>query len=181
MILFLRGSNKGVDLGKVLEFRRLLEVEMAGLAALRRTDEDLQEMQTILDQASTSSVECDPVCFAKWDVEFHAAMARATHNEIMLLVLDSLVDIMLGIREASFVVPDTPERAFRYHRAIYEQIQAGDPERARQAMQAHLAETEDTMHKALSLQADEQSQVGGRVASKNESTGSANQVKPNPN
>ncbi|GAB4540407.1 MAG: FadR/GntR family transcriptional regulator [Anaerolineae bacterium] len=149
MTMLLRAGRPEIDYDKVHEVRRLLEVEIAGLAAERRTPEDLEEMAEILRQAS--EIQDDQHCFPECDVAFHAALARATHNELFSLLLDSMADVMIKVRELGFTVPGMPARALKHHNAIYEQVKAGDPEQARQAMREHLIEAEDTMRQALAL------------------------------
>jgi GntR family transcriptional repressor for pyruvate dehydrogenase complex len=127
----------------VLEIRLLLEVEVAGLAAERRTSADLEELEEILREAM--EIQDDRDAFAECDVEFHAALAGATHNELFSVILDSLTDIMLRMRQMAFDVPGMVQRSFKYHGAILEQVRAGDVEGARQAMRVHLVEAEDTM------------------------------------
>jgi GntR family transcriptional repressor for pyruvate dehydrogenase complex len=151
MTLFLRAGKPELDYEKVLEVRRVLEVEIAGLAAERRTAKDLEEMEEILHEAS--EIQDDRDRFAKSDVDFHAALARATHNELFSLLLDSVVDIMIKVRQMGFDVPGMPVRALKHHRAILEQVKASDPQRARQAMREHLIESEETIRQALALQA----------------------------
>ncbi|MGQ9502645.1 MAG: FadR/GntR family transcriptional regulator [Anaerolineae bacterium] len=159
LMMFLRAGRPEFDCEKVMEIRRVLEVANAGFAAQRRTSEDLEEMERILRDASTLSY--DRYRFAELDVAFHAAVARATHNELLSLLLDSVADILLTWRQFTFDVPGTPERAVMYHRAIYEQIKCGDVDGARQAMSEHLVESEDTMRKAISLHAAYAQQEGG--------------------
>jgi GntR family transcriptional repressor for pyruvate dehydrogenase complex len=162
MKLLLRAGQPELDYDKVHEIRRLLEVEIAGLAAERRTTEDLKEMEQILDQASKIQDNRDE--FAQSDVDFHAALASATHNELFSLVLDSLVDIMLQVRQMAFGVSGTPSRALRYHQAILGEVKAGDPEGARQAMHEHLIESEDTMRQALAQELDRLSKTPNNLA-----------------
>ncbi len=149
--LFLRAGQTELDYDKVHEIRRLLEIEIAGLAAERRTAADLENVAAILHQAA--EIRDDRDRFAQNDVDFHAALARATHNELFSLLLDSIADIMLKVRQLGFCVPDMPARALKYHTAIFEQIKSGDPEKARQAMHEHLIEAEDTMRQVLALYA----------------------------
>ncbi len=149
LVMFLRGGQPEFDCEKVMEIRRVLEVANAGLAAERRTAEDLEEMERILHEENTRPD--DRYRFAEYDVAFHAAVARATHNELFCLLLDSIADILLTWRQVTFDVPGTPTRAVMHHRAVYEQVRAGDPDRARQAMREHLVESEDTMRKAIGL------------------------------
>jgi GntR family transcriptional repressor for pyruvate dehydrogenase complex len=143
MRLFLRAGQTELNYDKVHEVRRLLEVEIAGLAAKRRTDEDLERMETILNEVS--SVGSDRDLLAENDVNFHAALARATHNELFSLLLDSIADIMLTVRQLGFSVPGMPARTLKYHQAIFEQVKAGNPELARRAMTEHLVEAEETI------------------------------------
>lgn len=151
MSLFLRGGLETVDYEKVLEVRRLLEVEIAGLAAERRTAENLRELQANLDEFA--AIRTDRDRFAQSDVYFHAALARATQNELFALLLNSIADIMLRVRHLGFKVPDMPTRAYSYHEAIFAQVKAGNVDGARQAMHDHLVEAEETMRQALALQA----------------------------
>lgn len=139
---------------KVLEVRRLLEVEIAALAAGRRTDADLDKMAAIL--AAHEQVRDDRERFAQLDLDFHLAIAGATQNELFVILLDSLRGISLSIRRLGYGTPGNPERALRYHRAILEQIKAGNAKGARDAMLSHLEEAEDTMHLALALKAGDQ-------------------------
>ena len=147
--LFLRVGQVDFDYDKIHEVRRLLEIEIAGLAAVRRTDDDLQKMEAILNEAPAIRTDRDRI--AQNDVNFHAALVRATHNEIFSLLLDSIADIMLTVRQLGFAVAEMPVRALKHHWAIFEQVQAGDPEGARQAMVEHLIEAEATMREALTL------------------------------
>ncbi len=149
--LLLRNGNSELDIDKVVQVRRLLEIEIAGLAAERRTAEDLARMEETLHQMARVS---DRESFAKSDVDFHTALALATHNELFVLLLDSISDVMLETRRTGYNVPGTPERGLKYHRAIFDQIKAGDPAEARQAMREHLVEGEETLRKALGLPTD---------------------------
>jgi GntR family transcriptional repressor for pyruvate dehydrogenase complex len=153
MTLWLRAAQPEIDYDKVHEVRRILEVEIAGLAAQRRTTQDLDELQEIL--RDSSEIQENWGCFPECDVAFHAALARATHNELFPLLLDSMADIMIKVRELGFTVPGMPMRALKHHRAVFQQVRAGDVEGAQQAMREHLIEAEDTMRKALAQYAKE--------------------------
>lgn len=152
MSLFLRVGQRDLDYRKILEVRRLLEVEIAGLAAQRRTGEDLEAMEAILCEAESGG---DRDRFVRTDMAFHSALARATYNELFSVLLDSVADVMITMRQMAFDIPDAFARALKYHRAIFEQVKGGDPERARQAMREHLMEAEDTIRRALASQADQ--------------------------
>ncbi len=133
MSLFLRGST--LDYPKVHEIRATLEVQMAGVAAERRAEEDIQGLTEACErmEASVDDVEAAAVN----DVEFHREIARATHNELYLVLLDAIGDAQLEVRRGNLAAGASGE-TLAQHRSILEAIVAGDPDRAREAMRAHL-------------------------------------------
>lgn len=133
---------------KVVEVRRILEVEIAGLAAQRRTDGDLRQLEAILQNASENLD--DPDTFIETDIAFHAALARATQNELFSVLLASISNIMTEVRIIGLNVPGTPERALHYHRAVFRCTELGDEAGARLAMDRHMDEAIATMTAALS-------------------------------
>ena len=137
MSLFLRGST--LDYPKVHEVRAMLEVEMAGLAAQRATDEDIAELRGV---CARMEAETDVEAASRHDVEFHRAIARATHNDLHLLLLDSIGDALIEIRRENLAGGSGPD-TLASHREILERIAARDSEGARQAMRAHLENVEE--------------------------------------
>ncbi len=147
MTLFLRGGQAEMDYTKVHEVRRVLEVEIAGLAAERRTADDLEKLEANVLEKSRLYGDWDR--YIKNDVEFHSLLAQATHNELFSLLLDSVVDIMVTVRAMGLRVPGCYDRALAHHQAIFAQVKQGDPAEARRAMMAHLIDSEDIMRAAL--------------------------------
>jgi GntR family transcriptional repressor for pyruvate dehydrogenase complex len=147
MSLLLRSNRDGFDYGLVSEVRRVLEVEIARLAASRRTDEDLDRLESILREAEASQADRDR--FPVLDVAFHSALARATQNSLFQVLLDSIADVMMAVRQLGFDTPGMPARALAHHTAIFESVAAGDAAGAIEAMQGHLDESAVTMAAAL--------------------------------
>lgn len=147
MALCLRSSQGDLDHRKVSEVRRLFEVEIAGLAAERRTDADLEAMARIL--ADETDLAKSRERFVRWDIAFHSALATATHNELFPILLQSVVSTMRKVREYGFNVPSTPQRAVYFHRRIFQKVKEGNPAAARQAMEEHLSEAEKTMQEGM--------------------------------
>lgn len=162
MALFLQVGRQDFDFRKILEVRRLMEVEIAGLAAERRSQEDLEAMAAVLGQ--TASVGDDREGWMRNDMAFHALLAKATKNELFSLLLDSIADILVSVRRLGFDVPNPAARTLKYHGAILEQVERGNPAAARTAMQDHLDEAEVTMRTAMEMR----SQKEKRLQSSNE-------------
>ena len=134
MSLFLRGGT--VDYSKVHEVRRLLEVEIAGLAAERASDADVERIRTVAEQMEGALDDVEKA--SRLDLAFHRAIARATNNELYLLLLDSIGEAQLEIRRGNLQSGAAPE-TIKAHRMIVERIAARDAEGARSAMESHLA------------------------------------------
>lgn len=144
---YLKLGQPQPDYGQVHEVRRVLEVEIAGLASERRTAQDLVRLQALLDEMPT--LEGDHSTFAENDVAFHAALAEATHNDLFSILLGSIADILFKVRELGNRLPGAPDHALAYHQRIFEEVRAGNPEGARQTMLAHLIDSEVIFGQAL--------------------------------
>ncbi len=147
MALMLRLRQEQPDHAHVLEVRRMLEGEIAELAAARRTEADLQLLDDILTASAFAHGE--PERFAALDVEFHRSLALATRNELFVLLLDALVDTLMTFRRIALRDEGATERALRYHRAVYAQVRAGDASGARAAMLDHMLEAQQTVEEAM--------------------------------
>ena len=145
---FLRGGQH--EYHKVLEVRRTLEIEIASLAAQRRTAADLGNLRALLDEMA--SLQDGGEQFVHNDVAFHAVLARATQNELYVLLLDSIAPLLIEVRRLALSAPGGRAGALQYHPAIFEQVKARNASGARGAMRRHLHEAESTMRAALAVQ-----------------------------
>lgn len=120
---------------KLIEVRLPLEVEIAGLAAERRTEADLQAMTELVDAFDASLEDLDEC--ARLDVAFHAALARATQNPVFPLMLESFAELLLENRRQALKNSQTTVAA-GHHRAILEAVAAREVQEARSGMRLHL-------------------------------------------
>jgi GntR family transcriptional regulator, transcriptional repressor for pyruvate dehydrogenase complex len=133
MSLYLRGS--ALDFEKVHEVRALLEVHIAGVAAERATDEDVSELRRVHERMRREAGDVESA--ARDDLEFHRVIARATQNDLYLLLMDSIGAALIDIRRENLGSGSTPN-TLTQHEEVLERIAAHDPEGARKAMAAHL-------------------------------------------
>ncbi|PZE22127.1 FadR/GntR family transcriptional regulator [Paenibacillus xerothermodurans] len=132
------------ELQDILEFRRGLEVEAAGLAAMRGTDEDLLKIKTAHDELvaanQASSVGIDE------DYQFHYHIMKASHNSIYQQVFKSVsTKLKEGIRISkmqSLKLPAGFLPGYREHEEIISALFARAPEAASSAMRHHLTRNE---------------------------------------
>ena len=126
---------------KLLELRLAVEFEMASLAALRRSFEDLAEMRACLAAIETSASADEQV---KADVAFHAAIARAARNDYFQRFIEFLGARLVPPR--SLLLQGQPAEAYEAygrtladeHREVFEAIADQDPVRARAAARRHM-------------------------------------------
>jgi GntR family transcriptional repressor for pyruvate dehydrogenase complex len=141
MRLLVRG-REGLDYGMVNEVRSAVEVQTAGLAAKRSRPEDLQRLHDICDNHQRRLDEGDARGASELDYQFHRELTRASGNELLLAMLDSISDVLLEIRFQSMNLPHVGEDGLRAHRRILKAVKSGSPEAARDAMAKHLADAE---------------------------------------
>lgn len=77
---------------QILEVRLMVNVPAAEMAALRRTEKDLQDIGVVLKTLQTlhERQSTDYQLSAKWEAAFHALIIRATHNEVLTRIYESL-------------------------------------------------------------------------------------------
>ena len=127
-------------LWELLEMRKILEVEISGLAAVRATEEDVEAMRTRLRRMA-ACIDV-PQGYVDADVEFHALLARGAGNGVLLTMLDPIVDLLRASRQVSAARrPGSALRALGEHEEILRRVEEGDAEGARREMRAHLENT----------------------------------------
>jgi GntR family transcriptional repressor for pyruvate dehydrogenase complex len=136
LIMLLQTQEGGISVEHLHQVRRMLEIEIAGIAALRASDTDLEVLQTHLRALELTSD--DPVAYSDEDTEFHNALAKSTHNPLLRILLGSIRDLMHEVRHLVTRYPHLIEETLPDHRLILDKIMARDPEGAREAMELHL-------------------------------------------
>ena len=128
-------------LPEIIETRDALETKIASIAALRRTDEDLETIEAALIameqdvEAGGRGVEGDEL--------FHGAVTAAAHNKLLSKLMGEISDLIRETRIESLSQPDRPRASLAGHRAIADMIRAGDPEGAARAMHSHVEMVSD--------------------------------------
>lgn len=137
--------NSGAQL---MEVRRVLETEMAALAAERATEENLRKIEDLLIQMKDAHSPHDAV---ETDLRFHFAIAEATQNKILVRLINTIADLMhhtfKGKREKMYAHSPSGQRVIREHEAIYQAIKKKAPEEARAKMLEHIDHVETELEK----------------------------------
>jgi len=118
------------------ETRRILEPELASLAAERGTDEELTEIEGLVRQMEEEDKNGND--FAELDVLFHRQIAHAARNPILYQTMEGVSDLFLESRRAILLDPNALLRALRYHALIAEALKLRNAPQARLLMQGHM-------------------------------------------
>jgi GntR family transcriptional repressor for pyruvate dehydrogenase complex len=124
------------DARELVEARKLIEVELAGLAAERATSADLEKMGEMLDRME-AAID-DPERFLEADIGFHLALAEAGHNGILLNAILLIRNMMQQWVRSVLAQDGISRQAFQQHRLIFLAVAKRKGEQARISMQQHL-------------------------------------------
>ncbi|WP_282605179.1 FadR/GntR family transcriptional regulator [Pelagibius sp. Alg239-R121] len=137
-------AEKLQEVLSVLELRRGVEVEAVGLAASRRTDEDLVRLEACYAKVGEEIVK-DDGDYVDADFHFHRAIAKATQNPYYIEFLSFLGPFIiphLWIRHRFASAAQREKYAKKIqaeHWKILTTIQDQDPAAARSAMRRHVS------------------------------------------
>ncbi len=137
------------DLLDIMNIREKIEGLAAYYACINMTPEGMKEMEHIIDLQA--------FYFSKWDVEhlrqaddmFHDAICELSRRTV---IRDTLVPLHRKTRRyRKSVMQDKAraERSMQEHRAIFEALQEGDPEKVRAAMDYHMKNAKERLLEGL--------------------------------
>jgi GntR family transcriptional repressor for pyruvate dehydrogenase complex len=133
---------------EMIEFRKIVEPNMASLAAIRSDTTDVSLLQRDVS-AMTESID-EPEVFLKHDHHFHLHIAQGAKNQILIEVIQGIQHILEKtqghiIRKSTTISP----RSLEFHRNIFNAIKKSKPEVARKQMYEHLLDIEREVYTIL--------------------------------
>lgn len=120
----------------LIEARKILEPEVARLAAQRAQESDIQRLERLI--AEMDGIVTRDATWVKVEQEFHSSIARATQNPVIMRLVPVIVE---AIAKTLRYAPRTSEdhrQAFQEHSTILAAIREKNPVKAFQAMRQHL-------------------------------------------
>jgi DNA-binding FadR family transcriptional regulator len=133
-------QDDGLDvLDDLVVTRRLLESDMANVAARNADEEVVGQLKRLVDTMDT--LVDDPMAYAERDRAFHDTIMRTSGNTIARAVVRALESQVVNTaRYLGEIRPDLCVASNRGHRSIYRRIAAHDPDGASKAMFKHITE-----------------------------------------
>jgi GntR family transcriptional repressor for pyruvate dehydrogenase complex len=124
------------DFKSLVETRILLELKNCRLAARRRTEEDLRQMEEALKAYEVKVLKGEDA--VQEDLLFHLAIAKASGNSTMnTFMLIITPEIITNFEKYHVCDKDQAFKGIQEHKDIYEAIKAQDPQLAREKMKIH--------------------------------------------
>ncbi|OXM13597.1 FadR/GntR family transcriptional regulator [Paenibacillus herberti] len=140
------------ELLELLEARRSLELANVALAAHKRSDADLARLHELSDGMRLTLG--DDLAGERFDMEFHLALAHATHNRMMVQLYESLMApierTIRAVRRAElYSSREVAGQLADAHELILQAVERGDAELAAAEMDAHLEHVEQIVMRHL--------------------------------
>ncbi len=126
------------DFKSLVETRILLELKTVRLAAIRRTDEDLEKIKEALDAYTKKVLE--GVDAVEEDLLFHLAIARASGNSTMnTFMLIITPEIITNFEKYHVCDNGLSQRGIKEHEEIFDAIKRQKPQLAKAKMKEHFS------------------------------------------
>ncbi|MFT4307435.1 MAG: FadR/GntR family transcriptional regulator [Microbacterium sp.] len=133
------GSYSSADL---IEARPHIEIAAAGLAAVRRSEDQLRRLQDLHEQMEAES---DPKAWVELDVTLHATIAAASGNPVFADILSRIRDALSHQSAMLNLSPGRRDESDSEHRAVIAGIARGSVAEAEDAMQFHLDQVKEVV------------------------------------
>lgn len=137
---------------EILELRKVIEKGSCAMAAEKITDEELENIRKILDEAKKHT---DEKKLSELDVSFHYEIAKASKNFLLQSILNTISSIIetfiTDVRKNILVEPIHKENIENQHYEIYQALKLRDSALSEKTMEAHLDYVNLQMRKHIKL------------------------------
>lgn len=121
---------------ELIDVRRMFEPAVARVAAARITDDEIAELERIV-RAQLRKVQAGHSAIAE-DTAFHSILAQATHNRVVVRIMDTLNDLLIESRRVTLRQDGRPLHSLQGHEAIVAALRERKPDVAARAMHDHI-------------------------------------------
>ncbi|MFI5265842.1 MAG: FadR/GntR family transcriptional regulator [Chloroflexota bacterium] len=142
LALLLRGRKH--LLRDILETRKVIEPHLARLAAEKASADDMEELEKLIQQQQ-AKVGAGRMAIEE-DTSFHHRLAHASGNRVLLLLVESCMDLLRESRKLNLQSPERARRSVEGHADLLRAIKRHDPDGAFDAMVRHLDGIEAAIH-----------------------------------
>jgi len=136
-------------ISQIIEVRRLFEPEIARLAAINRTSENIDELESNMLEFE----KCDPDNTqgeADLDNKFHLIITKSTSNPIVQITMEPIYSLLPRMRNFTYAnIEGEKPHTVRFHSEILKAIKEQNEKQAYETMSQHLERTNEIYLKYL--------------------------------
>jgi GntR family transcriptional repressor for pyruvate dehydrogenase complex len=132
---------------KLWEVRKILEVGMVDLSTRQITEPFLKSLQRCIEEMEKNIGHQDT--FISSGIRFHRLIAEAGQNEILILIWDTLANLIRRSHDKIYRTARSPRRSLLAHKRIYFALKKKNVQKAVEAMKQHMIEEEKALVAAL--------------------------------
>lgn len=140
------------DINEVFEIRSTLEALAAGLAAVRATQEEIEEMERSLVMEAHLWETSDLLKTIELDTRFHEMLYQVARNSRLTAMITELREQVQRFRTTTLAVPGRMKFALDEHRRIVEAIAERNVKMAQKAALEHIESAEGALLEVISYQ-----------------------------
>jgi DNA-binding FadR family transcriptional regulator len=146
LLHFSTGDDKSLLLA-LMEIRCVLEPTAARLAADRASAADLSKLSELMERGIAAASRGDHEAAVEFDMQLHTAIARASHNPILAMIIEVITPVRKEMHEELLKLHSRQRMTLRAHRAIVRAIAERKPKEAERETARHLTEVDALMKK----------------------------------
>lgn len=126
----------------IVEARMSIEPLIVKYAALRATDDDIQNLKNTINQMEKETAE--GIYVPETDEQLHRGIAKASHNELFITFMGAIADAMKQqemwkfIRDRTVTRPDYRDVNFQEHKDLIKAIEEHNQKEAVNIMEHHM-------------------------------------------
>ena len=133
-------ARRHTRLQDIFELRKILEPQIAALAARRITRTEIATLREIIElQKKAVAAGRDHV---ELDELFHRLLVRATGNTVLLDMYEALHGTLAESRAKSLLTRDRQKKSLESHIQLVQALEENDPDRAEKFMKQHMNQIE---------------------------------------
>jgi len=132
---------------KLWEVRKILEVGMIDLSTRQITEPFLKSLRRCIEEMERNIGSQD--AFISSGIRFHRLIAEAGQNEILILIWDTLANLIRRSHDKIYRISRSPKRSLLAHKRIYFALKKRNVQKAVKAMKQHMLEEEKALVAAL--------------------------------
>lgn len=132
----------------LIRVRLFMEPEITKIAALHRTDNDVQNLQELF--IKMKSFMDNPEEMIESDIKFHRQISSATNNPIIPIIMEPIFQLLHKFISSTYRQSHAPDLAIQYHESLLKFIKDKNPDGAYNTMKRHMQEAEQHVIKYYS-------------------------------